>query len=322
MGNVSEARPIGITDRDREGVDAMREPWDFLPDRWNARVRALPASVREAIEEVRFRVGRPVFAYGSGSTVTVVDPDPLPADALEHLVLGLVEHSLYARQDQLRQAFFTLPGGHRVGIAGRAVLDDGKVRTVRDISGLNLRRGRAIPGVAEALWAALGGSDPCSLLVVSPPRAGKTTLIRDVARVWSDQGHPTVVIDERGELAGMVGAEAAHALGAHTDVLDGWPKASGLNAAIRTLGPHLVVVDELGSADEADAVEAARRAGVEVVASVHGDLTGKSPGGRMADRLWRQGVFAARVTLSRRHGPGTLEEVRRLGRGGTGGPCG
>lgn len=289
----------------------MPDPWDFLPDRWGARLRALPAPAREAIEEVRFRVGRPVFVYASGAGSQVLDPGPVSADTLEGIVLRLVEHSLYARQDQLREAFFTLPGGHRVGVAGRAVIDGSRVRTVRDISGLNLRRGRAILGVADALWDALGGPEPCSLLVVSPPRAGKTTLIRDVARTWSDQGHPTVVIDERGEIAGMVGAQATHAIGTHTDVLDGWPKAEGLRAAIRTLGPHLVVVDELGSADEAEAVETARRAGVQVVASVHGEGTGKTPAGRIAERLWQRGVFDARVTLSRRRGPGTIEEVRR-----------
>jgi stage III sporulation protein AA len=230
--------------------------------------------------------------------------------ALEDLLLQLAEHSLYARLDEVRQGFLTLAGGHRVGIVGRAVTEGNEIGTVRDVSGLNIRRARACKGTASRVLAGLPNPEPISILVASPPRAGKTTLIRDLTRHWSDAGHISVIIDERSEIAGMNRGVAAYDVGQHSDVLDGWPKAAGILAALRSLSPEIVVVDELAWPADFDAVQKARWSGVHIVASVHLGQANELRQNRSVKTLWEGGVFDALVWLSRQNGPGTIEGIQ------------
>ncbi len=290
----------------------MTEPWMLLPSPWQEAIAAEADSVRAGLEEVRFRVGQPVVLYGSFGWRVLEGERVSSAEYLENLLLRLVDHSLYARLDEIRQGYISLPGGHRVGIAGRAVMNGQQVETVRDVSGLNIRRARADLTPASAVLAKLDASgDPLSVLVASPPRGGKTTLIRELARHWSDAGHVTVVVDERGEIAGSVRGRPSYSVGRHSDVLDGWPKAEGMLAALRSLSPELLVVDELALPEDFEAVWKARWAGVRVLASVHlGALACLRQHAEMY-RLWEAGVFDALVLLSRRTGPGTVEAVER-----------
>ena len=287
---------------------AMVEPWEYLPNPWRQQIASEPEHIHQGLEEIRFRVARPVFLYGDFGTKPI-DAAPLSVKALEDLLLRLADHSLYARQDELRQGFLTLPGGHRVGIAARAVLEHRRIDTVRDISGLSIRRARSVPGIAHRVFTALGSTRSASLLIASPPRAGKTTLIRDLARVFADRGEITVIVDERSEIAGAVRGIPSYHVGCHSDVLDGWPKAEGILAALRSLAPEILVVDELALPEDFEAVWKARWAGVKILASVHLGEAGCLEQNEAVHRLWQGGVFDALVALSRRQGPGTLEAV-------------
>ncbi len=294
----------------------MIEPWMLLPSPWQEAIAAEADSVRDGLEEVRFRAGQPVVLYGSFGWRVLDGKRVTSSEHLDDLLLRLVDHSLYSRLDEIRQGYISLPGGHRVGIAGRAVMNGERVETVRDVSGLNLRRARSVRTPAETVLAKLHpASGPLSVLVASPPRAGKTTLIRELARHWSDAGHVTVVVDERGEIAGSVKGRPSYPVGRHSDVLDGWPKAEGMLAALRSLSPELLVVDELAMPEDFEAVWKARWAGVRMLASVHlGALTALRQHAAI-HRLWEAGVFDALVLLSRRTGPGTVEAVERWGTG-------
>jgi stage III sporulation protein AA len=233
------------------------------------------------LEEIRFRARRPVTLYGpnwwgflapGGLTDRLAGTRALSQGDIESLVERLAERSLYAREHELREGFLTLPGGHRAGLAGRAVLTDGRVSTLRDWTGVNLRVARAVRGAADPVMRALKATVPDralpSLLMVGPPRSGKTTVLRDLVRQWSDAGRRVVVVDERSEVSGGSGGEGFD-LGPHTDVLDGWPKPAGLVAAVRALSPDLVAVDEVGGPSDVAALEAARRSGCAVVATAH-----------------------------------------------------
>lgn len=290
----------------------MTEPWEFLPSPWDEQISQESQVIREGLQEIRFRVKRPVYLYGGFGVKPLAGPQPTSL-MLEELLMRLAKHSLYARLDEVRQGYLTLPGGHRVGIAGRAVLDHHRVDTLRDISGLSIRRARAVEGLADDVLSALGSRAALSLLVASPPRAGKTTLIRDLARVFADGGEITVIIDERSEIAGCDAGEPSYRMGSHSDVLDGWPKAEGMLAALRALSPDVLVVDELALAEDFEALWKARWSGVKVVASVHLGAFETLTQNPMVHRLWKEGVFDALVGLSRRNGPGTVERVVRFG---------
>ncbi len=233
------------------------------------------------LEEMRFRIHRPVALYGAGwwtylgpqgAADRAVGLPVLEAAEIGALVERLAERSLYAHEHELAEGFLTLPGGHRAGLAGRAVLQDGRVATLRDWTGVDLRVARAVRGAADPILRAVAAAVPDraapSLLLVGPPRTGKTTVLRDVVRQWSDTGRRVVVVDERSEIQGG-GGLGRFDLGAHTDVLDGWPKPAGLRAAVRALGPDAVAVDEVGGADDVAALEWARRSGCAVLATAH-----------------------------------------------------
>lgn len=298
--------------------------WNVVPQRFRAWLDAVDAAHLETLEEIRFRVGRPIALYGhdwSGWLSPhglVAKYDGLPAtdaDLLNSLLEIMADRSLYAREHELRQGYLTLPGGHRVGLAGRAVMTGDEVSTVRNVAGINLRVARAVCGAATEALALMERHHPFdqapSILFISRPRAGKTTVLRDTIAQLSQQGFKVVAVDERSEIA-VGAADEGFGLGPHTDVLMGWPKGPGIDVAIRVLGPDIVAVDEIGSQRDVEALERARRAGVGVVATAHAgspEDARRQPGLR---DLLNDGVFDWLVELERRDRPGRVRTVRRL----------
>ena len=290
----------------------------------------LPRQVQADVLEVRIRQARPLALVTRSGIVFVSKSGQLVVDPTEgHRVTGeecrltlqlMTRSSIYMVQDQLVQGFITLPGGHRVGISGTAYVEQGNAMTIRNMGQFNIRIARELPGVANAILPAIMDSRGrvVSTLIVSPPGCGKTTLIRDVARQlsWGNSGscsrHNVVVIDERSEIAASWQGEPQMDIGPCTDVLNGYPKTSGIMVAVRALAPDVVLTDELGTAEDVRAVIEASGAGIVVLASMHGDSwenVQMRPGGRL---LAESRVFRRLVILSRRRGPGTVEKVETL----------
>ncbi|MCL6516187.1 stage III sporulation protein AA [Alicyclobacillus sp.] len=293
------------------------------------RLQNLPAAVLERVEELRFRLHQPLHLCGAGvdqflhrdhGLTTRADEALLATEEhLERVIQGVTQASLYAVEDEIRRGFVTMPGGHRVGIAGRAVLyESGAVRSFRSISAVNIRIAREHVGAAEPLRPLVQDpkvQSPLSVLILSPPQCGKTTLLRDLARMWSEgalaQGGPrkVAVVDERSEIAGCLEGVPQFRLGPRTDVLDACPKAEGMLMAIRSLSPDIVVTDEIGRRQDADAILEAANAGVAVLATAHARTLEQWRGRPHMEELYRARVFDRFVILSRRRGPGTVEAV-------------
>lgn len=266
---------------------------DFIPEPLNMMLRKLPATLFERLEEVRVREQRPLeinagsehyFVTGDGRT-THEEPEAYkPRREDTHRLLDLISnHSLYTLEEELRKGFITLPGGHRVGLAGRTVLGGGRVEHLRDINSFNIRIARAVPGVADRILPYLLDTKTKRVLhtlIISPPQQGKTTLLRDLARQLSQgwqsrkggvpMGMKVGIIDERSEIAGSYKGLPGFDVGPRTDVLDGCPKAEGMMMMIRSMSPDVLIVDEIGRPEDADAVREALYAGISVIASVHG----------------------------------------------------
>jgi len=265
----------------------------ILPYSLKSIVQNLPVSLQGRLEEIRIREDRPLevswpgdFAFVTRESGLVRDPlgayKPSSAEC-KTVLEQLTNHSLYSFEEELRRGYITIAGGHRVGLAGRVVLEDGSVRAVRDISSFNIRIAREVIGVSQTIVPML--LDPLqrkvhNTLVVSPPQRGKTTLLRDLARAFShgDTGGRTAlgrglkvgVVDERSEIAAAYRGVPRFDLGPRTDVLDSCPKAEGMMMMIRSLSPELIVVDEIGRPEDAAALNEALHAGISVIATAHG----------------------------------------------------
>jgi stage III sporulation protein AA len=297
----------------------------------------MPSGWAERIEEIRMRARRPLevvtadgFAFVSPDGRPVVRPQGAyhvsEEDCLQTLNL-LSHYSLYAFEEEVQRGFVTVAGGHRVGLVGKAVVENGRVRHLRDIAGFNVRIARERPGAAKGvLPLLLTGGRLLSTMIVSPPQCGKTTLLRDLVRMVSN-GVPELglcprkvgVVDERSEIAGCVRGVPTLDVGVRTDVLDGCPKAEGMMMMIRAMSPEVLVTDELGRREDALAVQEAAGAGVVLLVTAHGQDLNDVARRPVLSAIVQSGAFDRFVVLSRRKGPGTVEGVydgqfRRLAR--------
>ncbi len=257
-----------------------------------------PAADASSASELRICAGRPASLCAGPRRAALGKAAPAACDvrAMADAMLG---HAASARQEELRQGFVTLPGGHRAGLCGRTVVKDGRVAAVTDIASIVVRVAREVQGCAEALLPyLLDRGLPQSALIVSPPGLGKTTMLRDAARLLSRLGFPVTVVDERGEIAACARGVPTLDVGGCTDVLDGCPKAEGMLLSIRAFAPRVIVTDEIGRPEDADAALDAARCGVAVVASAHGRDYQDIIGRRAMRAMMESGVFTRVVALS------------------------
>lgn len=184
----------------------------------------------------------------------------------------MTKSSVYAAVDEIKRGFITLCGGYRVGICGRAVLSEQKISYIKDISFLSIRIKREVFGCADALAKFIAdGKDIKSTLIIGPPHSGKTTVIRDLARILSDLFFKRVAIaDERGEIAAMYRGNAQNNVGKLTCVMDLCPKKDAVNMLIRSMSPDVIITDEIGGEADLTAVRSALLSGVGIIATRHG----------------------------------------------------
>ena len=213
------------------------------------------------------------------------------------------KYSLYAYEDELKQGYLTLQGGHRLGISGKAVLEGDKVKSIRYISCLNLRLSHQIIGCGDKVLPCL--YDKAGLkhtLIISPPRCGKTTLLRDLIRQISNgsrelPGQTVGVVDERSEICGCCQGIPANDIGIRTDVMDACPKAEGMMMMIRSMAPEVLAVDEIGSEKDISALETALFCGCRLLATVHGSSLEDIRSKPLLRRLVEEQIFERYVVL-------------------------
>ncbi len=299
----------------------------FLPPRIRCLVQKLPAEFLEKTQELRLRHSRPLMLHWSdgeaclghcGVVEKAKDAYIIRGEDLEKTLELISNHSLYAFEEELRQGYITLPGGHRVGLAGKTVVEKGTIKIISNISGLNIRFARQVKGTGERVLPFLVDRLSGRLyhtLIISPPQGGKTTMLRDLARLISDgsgilvQGKKVGIVDERSEIAGSFRGVPQLEVGMRSDVLDACPKAEGIMLMLRSLSPQVIVTDELGREADVEAVTEAMHCGVTVISSVHGSNLEELCRRPVLEKLLKNSYFERLVFLSSARGPGTLESI-------------
>ena len=162
----------------------------------------------------------------------------------------------------MKQGFLTVKGGFRIGIAGEYVFDKGKPLSIRNITSLCVRIPHEIYGSGEEIYRTCMCDRVKNLLIMSAPGLGKTTILRDLARIIGQNTMENVLIcDERGEIGvGEVGKAC--------DIIKYADKVTAFDVGIRALRPNIIITDELSERD-CPMVEKAICAGVTVLASAH-----------------------------------------------------
>lgn len=254
---------------------------------------------REGLEEIRIRIGQPVeFCYGTASQYLCnrngtayfleewkesdEEKEVLRTTAADiaEILNYISNYSLYAYQEEIRQGFLTIQGGHRIGLAGSVVVEDGKIMGIHHITFLNVRVAQEKKGCAlEILPYIRNKGSIYNTLFVSPPGGGKTTFLRDTVRLISkgdekNKGLKVCVVDERSEIAACYRGVPQNDLGPHTDVLSGCPKTEGMILMLRSMSPQVLAVDELGTDEDFWAVEQAACSGSRVLGTVHAEGMG------------------------------------------------
>lgn len=280
---------------------------------------------RNKIYEIRLRVNAPLIVIYQGKEYFLTLEGVLTREEakayyvktedLKEMLEYISGYSLYAFEEEIRQGFLTVVGGHRVGIAGKTILDGNKIKSLKYISYINLRLSHQIKGCASPILPyIIKDRQICHTLIISPPRCGKTTLLRDLIRQVSNgncymPGVSVGVVDERSEIAGSYQGIPQNDLGIRTDVLDCCPKAEGMMMLIRSMSPEVVAVDELGDYEDIHAIESVVHCGCKLFATVHGSSIEDIKRKPLLQRLMKEKVFERYIVLYKKDCAGQIKAI-------------
>lgn len=305
-------------------------------------VNALSINLREKIkdiskcniniEEIRLRSQKPLilnannkdyfYNLNSNKLDTKMDNAYIVSkEDVEQTFQIICKYSIHSFMDDIKKGFITLRGGHRVGLVGKVIVEDGQVKNIKHISSLNIRVSREIIGCSNKVLHHIikGDNQVNNTLIISPPQCGKTTLIRDIIRNLSNgnkeygfKGIKIALIDERNEISGSYLGSPQMDVGIRTDIIETCPKDLGIMMLLRSMSPNLIVTDEIGSTEEIKALYTALNGGVSLITTVHGDSIDDIKNRKELSQLLDKDLFKKVIILSAKKGPGTIEKIYDL----------
>ena len=246
----------------------------YLNERILNQICSLPETFLFSLTEIRISSKGIVSLSSRNKNIILKDNEKnnffVSMKEIEDIFLKVCSKTVYRFENQIKNGYITIPGGHRVGFCGTAVYQKSELVTVKNITSVCFRISRQIKNAArEIIGNILSGDKINSALIVSEPCGGKTTILSDLSRLLSEKGIRCAVIDERGEICSVFEGSAQKDVGDLTFIYDGYCKSEGMMLALRTMAPQVIICDEIGNGNEVLAMLEAMNAGVPVIATAH-----------------------------------------------------
>jgi stage III sporulation protein AA len=293
----------------------MEEILSIIPSTIAEKILTMPTHIQPLIEEIRIRIERPLEVTARG--VPYFLPYVVTRKDGEQLINKLANHSFYTLEEELKRGYITIEGGHRVGLAGKVILEDGKVKAIRHLASFNIRVAREAIGIAAPLIPCLYENGWKHTMIIGAPQTGKTTMLRDIARMVStgvpDEEIPPYkvgIVDERSEIAGCVHGVPQLQFGPRIDVLDACPKAEGMMMLIRSMSPDVMIVDEIGRREDGQAILEAVNAGISLIMTTHGHSLEEVSKRPYLKEIIDMNVIERFIELSRGDHPGLVKNIK------------
>lgn len=284
------------------------------------------------VEEIRLRVNKPLiinqnqkdYFYNEKSKKLERNMEKayiVTKEDLEQTFQIICKYSIHSFMDDIKKGFITLRGGHRVGIVGKAIIEDGRVENIKHISSLNIRISKEIKYCSNKVMNHIikTYTKINNTIIISPPQCGKTTLLRDIVRNLSNgnekynfKGVNVALIDERNEIAGSYLGIPQMDVGIRTDIIETCPKDVGIMMVLRSMSPKVIVTDEIGTEKDIKALYSALNGGVGLITTVHGDSIEDIRNRKELKSLLDEELFKKVIILSAKRGPGTVEKIYDL----------
>ncbi|WP_315114590.1 stage III sporulation protein AA [uncultured Clostridium sp.] len=269
----------------------------------------------KGLQEIRIKAGKKtILQLGDQEIITNYIAT---LEDIRAILQRISNYSIYAYDEEIRQGYITVRGGHRVGICGTCVIEKNTVKTIKDVASLNIRICNEIIGCSNKVFNyIIEGEEILNTIIISPPRCGKTTLLRDLGRNISNgvrsinfSGKKVCVVDERSELASCYNGIPQLEIGLRTDVLDGCPKSEGIMMLIRSMSPEVIICDEIGTTPDMESIIKAANSGVSIITTIHGygieDLYARE----VFKNIMENNIFSRAVVLSNKEGVGTIDYI-------------
>jgi stage III sporulation protein AA len=250
----------------------------FLPDEITELLKLLDKMTVIKITELRVRKDKPLIIYiydkaffitNSGKLINHYSDKcyKINAQLFNIIIEKACNYSFHTNIESMIKGYITTANGVRIGVAASAVSVDGAIKSVNDISSLNIRIPHYIHNCSRPVLNELYVNKCPSIIVAGAPASGKTTLLRDMSALLSGgfagQYRKVCIIDERCEMS------SGFDLGINCDVISNYSKAQGIELAVRAMSPEIIICDELGNDEETNSIKFGFDSGVSFIVSAH-----------------------------------------------------